>query len=142
MRKAGLVIVGHGRFPDGILSPLELLIGRSEDILGVCFPVGMGEEELEKKIIAAIERFGVCSEVIVLTDVMGGTPFKMAVKVALQRKNLRVVAGINLPFVLELAVELEGEGKIDWEKIVAAGREALTMLDLREKNGPIRGCFS
>lgn len=47
---------------------------------------------------------------LILTDVAGGTPFKMAVKASFGREDVTVVTGTNLPVVLQLAMLPEWTG--------------------------------
>ena len=42
-----------------------------------------------------------CPAVVILTDLLGGTPFRISMTVASNYPNVEVLAGTNLPMVLE-----------------------------------------
>lgn len=128
MQSGGVILVGHGRFAEGLLTPLQMLAGVPEYFAGIEFPAGMAEDELEEKILRQLEAFG-GRGVLILTDVAGGTPFKMAVKASFGREDVTVVTGTNLPVVLQLAMLPEWTGVPEsLEELVAAGREGLKVV--------------
>lgn len=122
----GYLITGHGQYASGLLSAARMLMGGLEDWHAIDFLTGDSAETLEETIrttlagqedvvdappagpeetIAAppaghLPDYG---EWVILTDLLGGTPFNVAVKIALGQPGIRVVTGVNLPFVLTLA---------------------------------------
>lgn len=71
-----------------------------ENIEAIDFSEGMSAQELKARIKSAIlgER-----EVLILTDLLGGTPFKVSVELAAEQKeqNVVVLSGLNLAMILE-----------------------------------------
>ena len=43
-RRVGMIVVGHGTFAQGLLSPMRMLMGDIQDFCEIEFPVGMAEE--------------------------------------------------------------------------------------------------
>ncbi|HEM5273512.1 TPA: PTS sugar transporter subunit IIA [Streptococcus suis] len=95
-----VIVVAHGQFASGILTSLKLIAGEVENIEAIDFSEGMSAQELKARIKSAIlgER-----EVLILTDLLGGTPFKVSVELATERKeqNVVVLSGLNLAMILE-----------------------------------------
>ncbi|HEM5199955.1 TPA: PTS sugar transporter subunit IIA [Streptococcus suis] len=95
-----VIVVAHGQFASGILTSLKLIAGEVENIEAIDFSEGMSAQELKARIKAAIlgER-----EVLILTDLLGGTPFKVSVELAAEQKeqNVVVLSGLNLAMILE-----------------------------------------
>ncbi|HFU3704930.1 TPA: PTS N-acetylgalactosamine transporter subunit IIA [Streptococcus suis] len=95
-----VIVVAHGQFASGILTSLKLIAGEVENIEAIDFSEGMSVQELKARIKAAIlgER-----EVLILTDLLGGTPFKVSVELAAEQKeqNVVVLSGLNLAMILE-----------------------------------------
>ncbi|HEM4488233.1 TPA: PTS sugar transporter subunit IIA [Streptococcus suis] len=95
-----VIVVAHGQFASGILTSLKLIAGEVENIEAIDFSEGMSAQELKARIKAAIlgER-----EVLILTDLLGGTPFKVSVELATEQKeqNVVVLSGLNLAMILE-----------------------------------------
>ena len=55
-KNIGVIVVGHGTFARGLLSPMRMLMGDLEDFYEIEFPVGMAEEDLEAEIIATAKK--------------------------------------------------------------------------------------
>ncbi|AHF59032.1 TPA: PTS sugar transporter subunit IIA [Streptococcus suis] len=95
-----VIVVAHGQFASGILTSLKLIAGEVENIEAIDFSEGMSAQELKARIKSAIlgER-----EVLILTDLLGGTPFKVSVELAAEQKeqNVVVLSGLNLAMILE-----------------------------------------
>ncbi|HEM2654943.1 TPA: PTS sugar transporter subunit IIA [Streptococcus suis] len=95
-----VIVVAHGQFASGILTSLKLIAGEVENIEAIDFSEGMSAQELKARIKSAIlgER-----EVLMLTDLLGGTPFKVSVELATEQKeqNVVVLSGLNLAMILE-----------------------------------------
>ncbi|MFH6670745.1 PTS sugar transporter subunit IIA domain-containing protein [Streptococcus suis] len=95
-----VIVVAHGQFASGILTSLKLIAGEVENIEAIDFSEGMSAQELKARIKSAIlgER-----EVLILTDLLRGTPFKVSVELATEQKeqNVVVLSGLNLAMILE-----------------------------------------
>ncbi|HEM3670029.1 TPA: PTS sugar transporter subunit IIA [Streptococcus suis] len=95
-----VIVVAHGQFASGIFTSLKLIAGEVENIEAIDFSEGMSAQELKARIKSAIlgER-----EVLILTDLLGGTPFKVSVELATEQKeqNVVVLSGLNLAMILE-----------------------------------------
>ena len=122
----GIILVGHGNFGTGMLSSLELLSCTPEYCKAIDFLSGMTQEDLEEQVLALVHAEG-WTKTVLLTDIVGGTPFKAAVKLSLEDPEIRVIAGINLPVLLQLAVDADQAVDIDGciEQAVEEGRFCL-----------------
>lgn len=128
----GMILTGHGGFATGLLSAVELLAGQPENLLAVDFTVDMDQEALEERILARIAEFDQPGRVLILADIVGGTPFKAAVKLSLEHDGITVVSGVSLSVLLQLAADSSGGGDIDDESLQAAvegGKMALRVFD-------------
>jgi len=96
------VLTGHGHFATGLGSSVELIAGQQESFKMVDFDGNTSQEDLTKQYVAAIEECG-NKEVIICTDLIGGTPFKTAceLKYAHTEYNIEVMSGTNLGLLLE-----------------------------------------
>ena len=98
----GLVIVTHGRLAAEFVSAMEHVVGPQTGLRAVC--IGP-EDDMERRrqdireSIAAVEQG---DGVVVLTDIMGGTPCNLAVSLA-DHNHVEVIAGVNLPLLVKLA---------------------------------------
>ncbi len=77
----GIIVTGHGNFASGITSALELIAGPQDAYAALDFTSLSGTEELEKGMASALESLRSREDVdgvLVLCDLVGGTPFKTA----------------------------------------------------------------
>ena len=105
----GIVITGHGQFATGLLSSLTLIAGDFENLVAVDFNGDDSTEELTEKIERAVKKIGQWKKVLFLTDLVGGSPFKCSVLVGQDSKESRVIAGANLPMLLEAVFASNGD---------------------------------
>ncbi len=100
----GIIITGHGSFASGISSALELLTGHQDFLIPIDFKGEHSEEQLKENLKAAFERFRDCEQILVLCDILGGSPFKNAVLLSFGDERIKVLYGINLGMAVELAM--------------------------------------
>ncbi len=100
----GIIITGHGSFATGISSALELLTGHQDFLIPIDFKGEHSEEQLKDNLKAAFERFKDCDQILVLCDILGGSPFKNAVLLSFGDERVKVLYGTNLGMAVELAM--------------------------------------
>lgn len=98
----GIILVGHGSFGTGLTSSLDLITGRPENYYYHDFLQDISQEDLTNTLQTSIDQLSRCDEILIATDIVGGTPFKTAVMLALGNSKLTVVSGVNLPFLLSV----------------------------------------
>jgi len=98
----GLVIVTHGRLAEEFVFAMEHVVGPQAAVEAICIGPEDDMERRRKDILAACGRVDTGSGVILLTDMFGGTPSNLAISI-LDRANVEVIAGINLPMLIKLA---------------------------------------
>lgn len=97
----GFVLTGHGEFCLGLGSALEMIGGVQKQFEKVVFLAENPLEQLEADLREAVAKVDSGDGVIVFTDIKGGTPFNKAVSLALGYDKVHVIAGTNLPMLLE-----------------------------------------
>lgn len=99
----GIIVTGHGRFSEGMLSSLSMIAGNTEALIGINFLESESTEDLDKNLLNAYtELRKTCEGVIIVCDLYGGSPFKSAAMLSVEQENVSVLAGINLASCLEL----------------------------------------
>lgn len=100
----GVLIAGHGNFPTGVFSAVALVAGSTENVFACDFVEGMSSAELKANMTEAINK-AEGDGVLILCDLAGGTPNRTAVELKneMTDKKIRVIAGANLPAVLDAA---------------------------------------
>jgi N-acetylgalactosamine PTS system EIIA component len=96
----GIIISGHGAFASGLYSSIKVIAGEHDQVVTCDFLEGMSTEQLTEAMEAGIKALGV-DDIVFFTDLKGGTPFKVAATLAINHPQWEVVAGTNLPMLLE-----------------------------------------
>ena len=98
----GVIVSGHGNFSTGITSSLKLFAGELSDYQMVDFLPEDSAESLTGKIKEAIAELKECHSILVLTDLTGGTPYNVSVKLkATTTVPMEVIGGVNLGALIE-----------------------------------------
>jgi PTS system N-acetylgalactosamine-specific IIA component len=98
----GIVITGHGQFATGLLSSLQLIAGDFVNVAAIDFAVNNSTEDLSKKLKQAVQDFANCEKVMFFTDLVGGSPFRCCVLIGQEGIESKIIAGANLPMLLEI----------------------------------------
>ncbi|GAB4144699.1 MAG: PTS sugar transporter subunit IIA [Sphingomonadales bacterium] len=116
----GLVLVTHGRLASEFVAAMEHVVGPQQAVQAICIGPDDDMERRREDIAAAIEAVDQGDGVIILTDMFGGTPSNLAISL-MDRNDIEVVAGINLPMLIKLA---SVRAKEDLNQAVAAAQES------------------
>ena len=116
----GMVIVTHGHLADEFFSALEHVVGPQENVATVCIGPDDDMEKRRADIMNSIKDVDGGDGVVVLTDMFGGTPSNLAISI-MERANVEVIAGANLPMLVKLASIRD---KNDLAETVAMAQEA------------------
>jgi PTS system mannose-specific IIA component len=98
----GLVIVTHGRLGAELISALEHVVGPQVNINAVCIGPDDDMEQRRTQILDSVANAEEGNGVVLLTDMFGGTPSNLAISI-MDRANVEVIAGVNLPMLIKLA---------------------------------------
>ncbi|NBM13865.1 MULTISPECIES: PTS galactosamine/N-acetylgalactosamine transporter subunit IIA [Proteus] len=103
----GLIVSGHLNFASGMASAVKAIAGEQENIAFIDFVESISPDELEEKMREAIDSMS-CQQYLFLTDLPGGTPCNRAMAIMMQNPDVEVLAGVNLPMIVNAAFEREG----------------------------------
>lgn len=104
-----VVIIGHGNYPQGVLSAIQLLVGTKEKIKIFNLDSNTTHEIFSKKIKQYIDEN---EHLIIFADMTGGAPYQIVAEYVLETKksNCYIVSGCSLNLILDLYVKiLEGQ---------------------------------
>ena len=116
----GMVLVTHGRLADEFVAATEHVVGPQESMRAISIGPDDDMEQRRAEIAQAVEDVDTGNGVILLTDMFGGTPSNLAISV-LDKSNVEVIAGMNLPMLIKLASARDSD---DLAGAVASAQEA------------------
>jgi len=130
-----VILVGHGRFGSGLGCAVEQIIGAQDNFTTIDFVEGISVADLEAMMLQALEQLSTEEGVVFLTDLLGGSPFRVASQIALQRKNVEVISGTNLQLCVEMLLDRdEMELNEFCQTAITCGRNGLARLSDELKN--------
>lgn len=97
-----LIIGTHGMFSEELINSSKMIFGVQENIGAVTFKPGEGTDNLVEKYQKLINELDCKDGVLFMVDLFGGSPFNAASMLAMQNDNMEIVAGVNLPMLLEV----------------------------------------
>lgn len=98
----GIILVTHGRLAVEFLSALEHIVGPQRNVVAICIGADDDLEQRRAEILDSIEKVNEGDGAVLLTDMFGGTPCNLAIS-AMDRAQVEVIAGVNLPMLVRLA---------------------------------------
>ena len=98
----GMVLVTHGRLAEELIAALEHVVGPQPNVTAVCIGPDDDMEQRRAEILESVAKADEGDGVVLLTDMFGGTPSNLAISV-MEKANVEVLAGVNLPMLIKLA---------------------------------------
>jgi PTS system mannose-specific IIA component len=124
----GLVLVTHGRLAEELRHAMEHVVGAQRAVATVCIGPDDDMEQRRQQIRGCIAEVDQGDGVVILTDILGGTPSNLAISLCDKRRT-DVIAGVNLPLLVKLAKIRSAEPLAEAvAHAVAAGRKYIAAI--------------
>ncbi|MDI7660947.1 PTS mannose transporter subunit IIAB [Cronobacter universalis] len=135
-----IVIGTHGWAAEQLLKTAEMLLGEQENVGWIDFVPGENAETLIEKYNAQLDKLDTSKGVLFLVDTWGGSPFNAASRIVVDKPNYEVVAGVNIPMLVETLMARDDDPAFDELIAIAVetGREGVKALKAKpvEKAAP------
>lgn len=125
-----VVLVSHGEFAEGLANALSMLAGKRKDVIAVGLKDGKTADEFAGIFENAIQDIQSEDEVVLLGDLIGGSPLTTAMNVFAEKglsQQCVVIGGMNLPLALTTVLMKD-----------AFDKEALVEQVLQEAQGALK----
>ncbi|MCD6413362.1 MAG: PTS sugar transporter subunit IIA [Elusimicrobia bacterium] len=126
-----IIIAAHGEIAGHLKEAVENLVGRTDKLYAVDFRLSSSPAELRNSMKEIVDIPPADEEVFILTDFFGGSPCNCACWF-LDRDNVWIVSGVNLPMLIELMVK---KNKVPparlCEEIIKAAKDSI--VDVKKK---------
>jgi mannose PTS system EIIA component len=99
----GALIVTHGNLAHELLNAARQIEADVDGIEAVSLEWNDTVDAARDKIGAALQRIGQGRDVIIFTDMFGGTPSNISLSF-LDKGHVEIVTGVNLPMVVKFAM--------------------------------------
>ena len=127
----GIILTSHGNFASGLYSTVKMIAGEFENVKIVEFHEGDNLEDLDQRLVEAYDSLDY-DQVVVLTDLAGGTPFNRSVMNLADKGNVGFLAGVNFAMLYQ-ALSSETENLDEFiEEVLETSKESITCFDLEK----------
>jgi len=125
-----IVIGTHGFAAEQLLKTAEMLLGEQENVGWIDFVPGENADTLIVKYNAELEKLDTSEGVLFLVDTWGGSPFNAASRIVVDKDHHEVIAGVNIPMLVETLMARDDKPSFDELVAVAVetGREGVKAL--------------
>ena len=98
-----IIVATHGKFAEGILDSVRLIMGEHKEVQPFCAFVEQGVN-LNDQVDALLSSIPETDEILVAADLMGGSVCNEFIR-RLDRPGLHIVAGLNLAANVDLPID-------------------------------------
>lgn len=120
-RPTEILLLTHGGWGMSLVKGIEMILGKVDCVTEIALLptytlpeyLGMVREHVD----------GISPDSLIITDFFGGTPSNVAGVIGNQT-GVRAFCGLNAPMLLEACIELQNEGKIDFDQVLTTGQGA------------------
>ena len=100
----GILISSHGKMAEGMLDTLNMFYSSElENVAALCYQESITLDDFNEKMNITIQKINDGSGVIILTDIMGGTPMKEGIKHI--SDDIIMISGMNFSLLLDLVIK-------------------------------------
>ena len=131
MKEIPVILISHGHYSKYALESAEMIIGKQENCEVISVTEDKDLESVTRELEVAHEKFRNEKGVIILTDILGGTPSNAAANLLVREPGILALSGYNMPLLLELFTNRELEINELKKCLTLAFNESLA--DLREE---------
>ena len=98
----GVLLVTHKELAEALITVCDLILGRQDGVAAISLDPHASPEECRQQIQRGLAQVNNGNGVIILTDMLGGTPSNLTLTF-LQEGKVEVVTGVNLPMLMKLS---------------------------------------
>ncbi len=117
----GILLVTHGNFAKGIVDSVEMLCGPQKNLRVKSLRIADDVEVYAEEVKQAAAEMNEGEGVLILADLLGGSPANAACRFLAGEKMTECLAGLNFPMMIEAVTSRESMGLAELTK---ACREA------------------
>lgn len=119
-----VILASHGNLSVGALDTVHMIVGEIPNVHALTLQ-REDKESISGKIVELIKTFDKNDHVYVLTDMLGSSVNNSAVELLQQQENIVVIAGMNMPLILSLALEGEDLTQEQVHQLILESRKGI-----------------
>lgn len=131
-----LLLLSHSQLSESIYNTVKLIMGKPDDSIAyLTLPYGQDLQEYQSSIEEHVKS-AKDDGILILTDLFGGSPFMISVKILKQYQDqipMEIICGMNLPMVIELANAISQHKSLPELKQIAMQAGIEGIIDFKSK---------
>jgi mannose/fructose/sorbose-specific phosphotransferase system IIA component len=129
----GILLAAHGSLAAAALELVEMLSGPKENVRCISFAPGQSLDGLIADFTRELDSLGALGDVLVLTDIKGGSPCNIATVMQKTRENVKTLYGFNIPMLLQVFDDIQAGLGMDeiLENAVEVGRFSINRITFK-----------
>jgi mannose/fructose-specific phosphotransferase system component IIA len=127
-----LYIATHGRYAEGVISALNLLVGDDHGVTPICAYCGEIGSTADLAVrFETIARHAASKdkELVLFTDMPGGSVNNTAVQMLMKHSHVHVVSGANLIMLMEFCLSGQTQTASRIQEAIAAASSAMQYMN-------------
>ena len=129
-----VIMVSHGELAPGLHSAVKMMTGDRDDVLSTSLKDGMSTDEFADNFRTLVKDITAEDEIILLADILSGSPFTNVLSEKDLLSNSLVIAGMNMPLAITAVLMKDNFDDKDAlaETLLNEGRTGLTRFETEE----------
>ncbi len=111
MKKKIAVLLGHGKFPEGLKDAIEAILGPQENFI-IVSNNRLSLKDLIQRLRAILERYKK-EKVFIFVDILGGSCGSAAIQASMGNNDVHIIGGVNLPMLVEFFMNKKNDDILD-----------------------------
>ena len=130
--KPSLILMSHGNLASALIESTKMILGDLSDYDIVSMQVDDTFNDVEEKLISILNKHK-DKNILIMTDIYGGTPFNIASKFYRKNDNICLISGVNLDMVIEyFSSDMHDNTKKLIDELISVSKDSITLYSKNE----------
>lgn len=130
--KPNLILMSHGNLASALIESAKMILGDLSDYDIVAMQVDDTFNDVEEKLISVLNKHK-DKNILIMTDIYGGTPFNIASKFYRKNDNICLISGVNLDMVIEyFSSDMHDNTKKLIDELISVSKDSITLYSKNE----------
>ncbi|WP_304332174.1 PTS sugar transporter subunit IIA [Brachyspira innocens] len=130
--KPSLILMSHGNLASALIESTKMILGDLSDYDIVSMQVDDTFNDVEEKLISVLNKHK-DKNILIMTDIYGGTPFNIASKFYRKNDNICLISGVNLDMVIEyFSSDMHDNTKKLIDELISVSKDSITLYSKNE----------
>lgn len=130
-----IIVLSHGDLANGLKDTMMMILGEQEDTYFISFTPSDSVEDFEKRVKVIFNSIDKENQVLILTDLYGGTPNHVATALKLEQpQRVEVVSGVNMPLLMTAVLSKSMNLSDSIDHIIAECHTGITKIEAVTEN--------